>query len=290
MLSHADIDSRRYAFIFPVRGREHLPADFPVSVNFERVVSGVFLPQEQCDWFQKPRYPARILLLVADELVAVPHPASGEQEVRIALRDVLAIESTRILLDGRLTVYTSEGVHTWRYNTRDERHVDEFLFQLRREIMAEERRSTRSSKASTFGEALDMKFAAAESRELDPDEQLLARIFVAPRLAVQKNWVFKTESWTPGEYLALTSRRVLWITDQCNDFRSQCGSTASYAALHYLSGIRVTHHEQQCGLSVSLCGRLHWQVTLGRGFEDEAEVFVECVRSLRSWSKAETRC
>jgi hypothetical protein len=288
MLSHAEIDSRRYAFIFPVRGREHLPADFPVRVNFERVIAGVFLPQEQCDWYQKPRYPARILLLLGDELLAITHPASGEQEVRIALRDVLAIESTRILLDGRLTVYTSECVHTWRYNTRDERHVNEFLFYLRRATMAEER-PTRSSKVLIFGEPLDIKFAAAESRELDHDEQLLARIFVAPRLAVQKNWVFKTESWTPGEYLALTSRRVLWITDQCNDFRSQCGSTASYAALQYLFGIRVTHHGQQDGLNVSLCGRLHWQVTLAKGFDDEAESFVECVRSLRSWSESESR-
>lgn len=282
MLSNPEVDSRRYAFIFPVRGREHLPADFPVRVDFERVVSGVFLPQEQCDWFQKPRYPAHILLLLPDELRAIAHPASGEQEVRIPLRDVLAIESTHILLDGRLTVYTSDCVHTWRYNTRDERHVDELLFHLRRATMAGETPLTRSSKVLTFGEPLDLKFAGAESRELDPDERLLARIFVAPRLEVRKNWVFKTESWTPGEYLALTSRRVLWITDQCNDFRSQCGSTARYAALQYLFGIRVTHHGQQFGLNVSLCGRLHWQVTLGRNLHDEAESFVECTRGLRS--------
>ena len=288
MLSHAEVDSRRFAFIFPVRGREHLPADFPVRVDFERVISGVFLPQEQCDWFKKPRYPAYILLLLPDELLAIAHPASGEQGVTISLRDILAIESTHILLDGRLTLYTSERVHTWRYNTRDERHMDELLHHLRQATMVETR-PAETSKALTFGEALGLKFAGAESRELDPEERLRARIFVAPKLVTGKNWVFKTEFWTPGEYLALTSRRVLWITDQCNDFRSRCGSTARYAALQYLFGIHVTHHGQQYGLNVSLCGRLHWQVTLGRNLHNEAESFVECTRDLRSWSKAESK-
>ncbi len=186
-------------------------------------------------------------------LVAVPHPASGEQEVRIALRDVLAIESTRILLDGRLTVTEVVpflAIRTLVDGPRQRVPVPE----LRREIIAEERRSTRSSKASA-GEALNMKFAAAESRELDPDEQLLARIFVAPRLAVQKKLVLPKPS--PGRR-GISGSNLAPHSGSPTSAMTFAASvnTASSAASHYLSGIRSFTMSSSAVSVSSLCGRL----------------------------------
>jgi len=82
-VTNPEVDSRVYAFVYLIRGSEHLPSDFPVAVDFDRAVSGVFLPQDQSGWFSKSRYPARILVLLPEVLVVATHPSSDESEIRI---------------------------------------------------------------------------------------------------------------------------------------------------------------------------------------------------------------
>lgn len=287
IVSNAEINSRAYAFVYPIRGPEHLPPDFPVDLDPARLVSGIFLPQEQSGWFHRPSYPAHVLCLMPDELFSVAHPLSGEQVVRLSLRDIVAIESSRIMLDGRLTIYTLGSGHLWRYNTRDARHVDEFLFDLRRATMLEPE-AMRRCEMLIFGEPLDLKFTMTESRELDPGERRLARIFIAPKLEERRSWVFGTDSWTPGEYLAMTSRRILWISDRGNDV-PHCRTTTTYAAADRISDIGVTYHEERCVLNISLSSHVRWRIPVAQHLHEEAASFVDCVRTLRSWHKAESQ-
>ncbi len=271
-VTNPEVDSRVYAFVYLIRGSEHLPSDFPVAVDFDRAVSGVFLPQDQSGWFSKSRYPARILVLLPEVLVVATHPSSDESEIRIRTADILAIESSRILLDGRLTVHTAESSHQWRYNTRDGRHVDEFLLQLRQLTMSEQDGFQKTSRF-VFGSPLDFKFAAAESSELDPGERVLVRFFSPPRQLIDKHWFVETHSWQPGDYVGLTSRRILWITDRSDGRRSVFGTISTYAALRHLSEISLTHREGVCELAVSV-GHQDWRVPIPTELREQARSFV----------------
>ena len=272
-LTNPEVDSRAYAFVYSIRGSEHLPSDFPVAADFERVVSGIFLPQDQSGWFSKSRYPARILVLLPDILVVATHPSSGEPEIRIRTGDIVAIESSRVLLDGRLTVHTAESSHQWRYNTRDGRHVDEFLLQLRQLIMPEQEGFKKIS-SFVFGSPLDFKFAAAESSELDPGERVLVKFFSPPRQLIDKHWFLETHSWEPGDYVGLTSRRILWITDRSDGHRSVYGTTSAYAALRHLSEISFTHCGGICELAVSLEGHQEWRIPIPAELHEQARSLV----------------
>jgi hypothetical protein len=272
-VTNPEVDSRAYAFVYPIRGSEHFPADFHVAVDFNRVVSAIFLPQDQSGWFSKSRYPARILVLLPDVLVVATHPSSGEPEIRVRTRDIVAIESSRILLDGRLTVHTVESSHQWRYNTRDSRHLDEFLLNLRQLTMPEQDAFPKVS-GVVFGSSLDFKFAAAQSSELDPGERVLVKFFSPPRQLIDKRWFVETHSWQPGDYVGLTSRRILWITDRSDGHRSAFGTISTYAALRHLSEISLTHREGVCELAVSVEGHQDWRIPIPTELREQARSFV----------------
>jgi hypothetical protein len=278
-LTHPEVDSRAYAFVYPVRGREHLPADFLVDAEFDKVISGVFLPQEQCGRFNKPRYPAHILLLLPHVLIAATHPSAGVAEVRIPTSNILTIESFRILLDGRLTLSTARTSHQWRYNTREGRHLDGFLFQLRRLTMPGEDKPQKGS-AFVFGAPLDLKFASAETSELDPGERVLATFFSPPRRLVRKGWLFATHVWQPGDYIALTSRRILWITDRDDGRRAEYGTISRYASIRNLLGLELSSRDDTSELTVQLSASLCWPIPVPADLRTQAVAFVNEVHWL----------
>ena len=61
-ITNPEVDSRAYAFVYPILGSKHLPADFPMVVDFDRVVSGIFLPQDQSGRFRKSEFGLMTLL------------------------------------------------------------------------------------------------------------------------------------------------------------------------------------------------------------------------------------
>jgi hypothetical protein len=278
-LTKSEVDSRAYAFVYPICSREHLPADFVVDAEFNRLIAGVFLPQEQCGRFNKPRYPAHILLLLPDVVIAATHPSAGAPIVRIPTSEVLAIESFRILLDGKLTLNTAQSTHQWRYNTREGRHVDEFVFHLRGMIMPEDDRVQNAS-PFVFGSRLDLKFTSAEASELDPGERILTSFFSSPRQSVKRRWLFDTHVSQPGDYLALTSRRILWITDRDGAHRSEYGTISTYAPLKNLLGMRVTDRDVDCELNVEFRRGLRWTIPIPADLRARTAAFVDEVRWL----------
>jgi hypothetical protein len=278
-LTHPEVDSRAYAFVYPIRSHQHLPADFPVEAKFSHLISGIFLPQEQCGRFNRPRYPAHILLLFRDVLIGATHPSARVPEVRIPISEILAIESFRILLDGKLAVSAARSRHQWRYNTREERHVGEFLFHLR-EVVMPERGDRQKTSAFVFGSQLDFKFAGLESSELDPGERVLARFFSPPRQSVRKRWLFGVHVSHPGDYLALTTRRIIWITDRSGDHRAEYGAVSTYASSMNLLGLSVRSDDQNHELTVELKGGLRWTMPTPAELRSRAEAFVNEVNWL----------
>lgn len=95
------MDSRIYLFIFPLNTPADIPADFRESVQGRSFETGVFLPQDDTNWFTRPpEYPARLLLLDGRLLTIIPHPTSGQNTVGIKLDDLIQLEASNILLLG----------------------------------------------------------------------------------------------------------------------------------------------------------------------------------------------
>ena len=79
------------------------------------------------DWFGRRAYPPRVLLLSADRLTAIAHPASGEAAQTIPPADVQFVEYAHFLLSGWITFALSGGRREFRFNTCTSRPVEELL-------------------------------------------------------------------------------------------------------------------------------------------------------------------
>ncbi|HVN06085.1 MAG TPA: hypothetical protein VMT86_16805 [Bryobacteraceae bacterium] len=195
-------DSRSYAFAFLIRAAEDLPADFDLPRDLPPFSCGVFLPQAAPDWYGRRAYPPRVLLLSPDRLTAIAHRASGEAAQTIPLRDLRFVEYGHFLLSGWITFATPEGRREFRFNTRTSRPVEEWLRALSRQ-WAPAADGCHARECVPAGSALSIKFRNAESAALDPDEHLVARFFHTP-----------AKVGLPADYVGITNRRLIWITDR----------------------------------------------------------------------------
>ena len=82
-----------------------------------------------------------------------------------------------------------------------------------------------------------MKFANALALELDFGETVLMRLFQPPRQVISRSWLLPHRRWVAGDLLALTGRRLLWITDLEEGSFSRYGSIASYAPFDAVQSI-----------------------------------------------------
>lgn len=209
------MDSRQYIFIYPLKTNADVPADFPREFRTRPFETGIFLPQDNSNWFTRPsRDPARLLLLAGRSFYIVPHPSSGQSSTEIELDDLFQIETGCILLLGWMKFTTRSEVRHLIYNTRASRPLEDFLGTLKRRWLENTPRLPQAT-TETYGNELDIKFRNSVHYELDGDETALAQYFQAPILNQRKLLFFKREDWHAGNVVLLTSRnRIVWITDQ----------------------------------------------------------------------------
>lgn len=264
----------QYDHAYLIHRPDHLPIDFPVDTDFDRFLCGLFLPQRDAGRLNKSAYSARIVLLFQDRVAVVAHPATGDPPVDVRLNEILAIEHRRVYPDATITVRTSGDVQKWSYDLHGEGFVGEFLFQLRQILLTDEETTGRASRA-TFGEPLDHKFGCGESDNLDRSEPLIARFFSAPTTLVEKRWFLKSKTTVAGEYLALTPRRALWLSDQIDDNYEPRGIMSRFAPLRQVADIEVQRQDGACEIVVTLFGGIHWKLPIQSGFCGEAESFAK---------------
>jgi hypothetical protein len=258
MGEHPTIDSRDYIVAFELRSTDDCPADFELPRFLADFDTGLFLPRADPDWFGRSAYPPRVLLLKDGALSVISHPSAGEQPCRWALEQICSVESGHMLLKGWLR-FTGSGFDcTIRYNTRGLRSVLWFMGQFRDKWL---RRTELSGLAAVhFGAGLDVKFANALARELDSGESVLMQVFLPPRPVMSKSWLLPYRRWIAGDLLALTSRRLLWVTDRDRGSYSRYGSIASYAPLHAVLNIGLTSGRGGQILQVDLNSGSAWQI------------------------------
>jgi hypothetical protein len=266
-MTGAAIDSRQYIVALELRSTADCPPDFELPPSLAAFETGLFLPRDDPDWLGRSAYPPRVLLLNGGALDIVAHPGAGEPACRCALEQISAVESGHMLLKGWLRFTGSGFDYTLRYNTRGFPSVFPFMQRFRGKWL---HGAPCGTPAVDLGAGLDIKFANALARELDAGESILMQAFQAPRPGLA------------GDLLALTDRRLLWITDRERGFRSRYGSIASYAPLEAVLSVETISRRGKPLLQVALNGGSAWQVPILPEFQRAAEGFAAAASMMRT--------
>jgi len=261
MPASSEVDSMQYVITYGIESPEGIPPDFLIREPLDDFQAGLFLPRDQPDWLGRSRYPPRILSLVGRALWIDAHPSAMEPCHRIALDELVYIESGRLLLRGWLRFVTASVEHTVFYSTVYQRTVGRFLRRLRAAWMAPEPPSTQPS-GEQFEEPPEVKFRNALAYELDPDEPLRGSMFVAPRETSLGFLICRWKSWAPGDLLLLTPRRLLWITDRDRGSQARYGTIARYAPLSRIRSVTWEVKKGDGALRIELAAGRRWEIPM----------------------------
>jgi hypothetical protein len=277
------IDSRQYIVAFELRSPDDCPPDFALPPSLAGFDTGLFLPRGGSDWFGWPSYPPRLLLLAGGALHIVSHTSAGEPPRQCVMERIASVESGH-LLKGWLR-FTGPGFdYSIRYNTRDFPTVFRFMRRFEDKLLPCS--PPRGASEVRLGAGLDIKFANALALELGSEEIVLLQFFQPPRQVRSKSWWFPYRRWLAGDLLALTARRLLWITDRERGSYWRYASIASYAPLDAVQDIGLTSGRAGAILRVELNGGCAWHVPIASGSPAEcrriAETFAAAASTMRT--------
>lgn len=262
-------DSRDYIIAFELNSANPCPPDFELPSSSAGFAAGLFLPRGHRD--------PCVLLLSDDALHIVSHPGTGEPPRRWAMRQISSVESGHMLLKGWLRFTGSGFDYTIRYNTRGIGPVLRFMRHFREGWL---RGAPLGSFDADAGSGLDMKFGNALALEMDSGETIVAQVFQPPGKVASTRWLVPRSRWIAGDLLALTSRRLLWITDRDRGFYSRYGSIASYAPLDFVEGLEADPGSDI--LQVKLKDAAAWQIPISAARQGVAEEFAAALETMQA--------
>jgi len=274
------MDSRDYVCAFAINGTGDVPADFESPPAVSDLLAGSFLPQSEPDWLRRRAYPARILLLTRDALWVIPHSRAKEQKFLIPLRDLETLECGRILLLGWVGFRWGDVQQVLPYNRRCSLTVERFLTRLKTRWFTQEAHQPEAELPlhRDYGAALNQKFEyALEAEMIDDDERPLIRFF-QPSIRRVRRRFFRYETWSAGDLVLLSRRRVLWITERRGAAYEPYGTVSYSAPLAALVDVRYRPAEDRPQLQVCLRSGESWQLPLDDGNEAEAQSFADAMR------------
>ena len=276
-VTSSKVDSCQYVFAYSIRSLADWPGDFPVPRAYHDFRIGIFLPRDPPDWFGWSAYPPRIVLLSGDSIMVFAHPKSGEVPASIPLSDLAYYETGRFLLIGWLRMVAGQAEINLPYNTRSQRAIDEFLHELERKYLPVriETADARKPKATVFGSPLDIKFANALKMGLDIGERVQARFFNPPMERWCKSWLFRVRAYDAGDLIALTSRRIMWVTDRWNERHDRYGTTTRAAPAYNVTGARCERTGKNIDLTIHFSSGVTWIVPLPSEQSEAARRFAE---------------
>ncbi len=271
MADAADADSRDYVTAYEIHSSADVPPDFCASATLPVFDTAVFLPRGDPQVFLRSPHPPRLLALTADKLAIVPHPASKEHAQFLDLRRLCFVESGHILLRGWLRFIGADFDRTLFYNRRDAQPVETFLGKLRANFLGSS--SGPGGEPIDLGDPLDFKFRRALKDELASDESVRAVLFRPVRELAGRILLRRRRRW-PADLIALTSTRLLWITDLHGSGHAYYGSIARYTALANISRMGRVREGANLNLRVDFrCSQQHWAIPLAEEHFEPAAWF-----------------
>ena len=266
-------DSGLYIIALPLHSRKDIPEDFelPGNIGFSR---GVFLPGADASWVETGPYPPRIVLTSQDAVTVVAHPTSGEPMQVIPLREIQFTEYAHMLLVGWISFASAQGSRTLLFNTRTNGPVEDFLRELTNQYAPAVDPATFDDGVN-FGNELDLKFRNAELGALIPEERVLVRFFNATRQTRSRAWrILPIQSHDPADYLALTNRRLLWITERNRAYYDPYGVVQRSAPIANVAEISTHHTTGNCGVLCRFVNGGSWCIPLPNDQFDAGAAFV----------------
>jgi len=251
-------DSRHYIVAFAMNTPADCPPDFALPPDLSHFETGLFLPRDDPDWFGRSAYPPRLLLLTRDAIRVVPHPGTDQTLFEFPIEEISSIESGHFLLKGWLR-FTGSGFDCRiPYNTRGIVPVLGFMERLRGRLFAPG--AAPLAPDTRPGAGLDIKFWNALTREIDRGEGTALVFFQAPKEVQSGRWFQPRRRSVPGDVLALTGRRLLWITDRDGGSYSRYGTIASYAPHRAVRSVELRADRAGHFLHVDLSGDCGWRI------------------------------
>jgi hypothetical protein len=272
-----DIDSRQYRFSFTIEVPSEVPLDFVLPSDLGVFDAGVFLPRDDVNLLGRRRYPARILLLCDGEVLIVPHPAAGEQPVRIPLDRIERIEWGRILLTGWIVLTWDGGQIQLRYNTRARGPVEKCMKTIEDHWLPPTP-FLQAASAGIFGEPLNLKFAYAREADQLTGEAPFAQFFQPAVVHWHRFLWYRRQHWLPGDLVLVTSRRLLWITERHKGSYERYGTVSHSARLPSIAGVRCVWTEPGGVLEIAFHSGDPWHVPLREDQEQDAVRFEAAIR------------
>ncbi len=274
-----EIDSRDYILAFELHSMEDCPPDFQLGSTLRGFDAGLFLPGDDPDWLGRSTYPPRVLVLRGGQLIIVPHPSAHEPTWECPLRELLCLESGQMLLKGWFRFAGSAFDKTIPYNTRGYRAVTRFMYRLRQQWLGVSGGPAGAGRRMLEPQGLDLKFGHALAYEVDPDETITATVFQPPRALLYRRWPLPRRRWIPGDLLALTGRRLLWITDRDRGSYSRYGTIARFARLEAVVGANLEGAVDGYLLTVCLTHGSPWLVSVGAESRQVAEKLIAALQA-----------
>jgi hypothetical protein len=273
-----NVDSRSYIIAYELCSRDDVPPDFGPRSGFPEFDAGVFLPRGEPDWFGRSKYPPRAVALLPGGIFVVPHPTANVSRELLRFDQLSFVESGHILLKGWLRFVGRDFDRTLCYNTRSGRAMDLFMRRLRIRTLSDSDSS--SGDGLELGAPLDLKFRYALSHELDASEAIRGRFFRPPVQLIRRRFGLKRARTIPADLVAITTSRLLWITDRDGSGRADYGSIVRYARLSDVQGISRSHDGHGSFLAVTLgpCGA-QWRIPLSPEHWHDAAWFESAIRS-----------
>jgi hypothetical protein len=178
-----------------------------------------------------------------------------------------------MLLKGWLR-FTGPGFDcTVRYNTRGFPPVFRFMQRFRAKLLRGAQPHVTSQVG--FGRGLDIKFINALAAELDAAETVPMQVFQPPREVKSGRWLLPRRRLIAGDLLALTDRRLLWITDRDGGSYSRFGSIATYAPFDAVLRIGLTSGRGGDLLQVDLNSGSTWRLPMASESREERRQIAE---------------
>jgi hypothetical protein len=112
-----------------------------------------------------------------------------------------------------------------------------------------------------LGASLDIKFSNTLCQELDRGEKAATQVFLPPKKLISNRRFIPRRHWLAGDLLALTVRRLIWITDRDRGSYSTYGSIAHYAPLRAVAGMEVRANGRVHDLHVDLKD-IRWRIPI----------------------------
>ncbi len=267
------VDSRAYAYAYVIREFEDVPGDFAESIA-PLFFLGLYLPQGITGRFNTPAYPARVLLLAGDELILYVHPSLHAPPLSVSIGDVRVVSWEKFLLDCRFSLDRGSSQCEIQYSARNGEPVAEFFGHVRGRPIPANYGYARPRSILHVGDPLDLKFASLEGAGLAEEEGIRARLFISAQSKIERRWLGTLESWTPADYLAVTDRRLLWMTDRQGEYRQTFDDRCAYLPLAYVRNVGV---RKNTGLVIEMQDEITWTINLPSQHINDALKFADKV-------------